>query len=200
MAMPHLRRLTVSLAAGLLLAALAFPGTSSADPPDTSGIVVRFDDLGGVGYEDLADQLVAVTGPPAELGCLGLGFDDYFVAVQAADTPPGAIVVRAHDEDVPLHVYRASGFAGLCGAVAANLPLTVIGVGTARFNHTDNDFFGSETRMNSFGNSATGSIVDDAGTVWSFSAVWRALVVPSEGDECVCRTIQENITLSPRGN
>ena len=39
----------------------ADPPTSSADPPDSSGIVVRFDDLGGVGYEDLADQLGALS-------------------------------------------------------------------------------------------------------------------------------------------
>ena len=198
--MPHLRHLTVSMVAGLLLAALALPGTISAGRPAESGIVVRFDLLGAsVGYEDPADELVAVTGPPAELGCNGLGFDDFFTEVQAADTPPGAIVIVAHEDETPLYVYRASGFAELCDAVAANEPLTLIGTGTARFNHTDNDWFGSETRWNAFGNSATGSIVDDGGTVWSFSAIWRVLVEPSEGDECVCRVVQEDITLRPRG-
>ncbi|HEX5589473.1 MAG TPA: hypothetical protein VFX65_04185 [Candidatus Limnocylindrales bacterium] len=198
--MPHLRRLTVSLAAGLLLAAVAMPGAINAGRPAESAIVVRFDLLGAsVGYEDPADELVAVTGPPAELGCAGLGFDEFFTEVQAVDTPPGAIVLVANEDETPLYVYRASGFAELCAAVASNQPLTIVGTGTARFSHTDNDWLGSETRWNAFGNSATGSIVDNGGTVWSFSAVWRVVIEPSEGDECLCRVVQENITLRPRG-
>jgi len=198
--MTHLRRLTVSIVGGLLLAAIAFPGTISAGRQAESGIVVRFDLLGAsVGYEDPADQLVAVTGPPAELGCKGLGFDEFFTEVQAVGTPPGAVVIVAHEDETPLYVYRASGFAELCDAAVANEPLTLLGTGTARFIATDNDWFGSETRWNAFGNGATGTIVDDEGTMWSFSAIWRVLVEPSEGDECLCRVVHEDITLRPRG-
>jgi hypothetical protein len=199
MGMTHLRRLIVSLAAGLVLAAVIGPAMALAAPPSASGIVARFDSIALVSYQDPADGLVALTGPPAEQGCLGLGFEDYFTPVQAAVTPGGAVIVRVHVDAVPIHVYRASSVAELCAAVASGDDLDLLGSGTARFTHVDNDWFVSETRMNAFGDAATGTLTDTAGASWSFAGVWRALVAPSEGEECLCRTVHEDIVLRPRG-
>jgi hypothetical protein len=197
--MTDLRRLIVSLPAGLLLAAAIFPGTVVAGPPSSSGIVVRLDSIALVSYQDPAAGFVALAGPPAELGCLGLGFEDYFSRVQLAGTPSGAVVLRVHVAAVPIHVYRASTAAQLCAAVLNGDPVSLFGSGTVRFSHVDNDWFVSETRVNAFGDAATGIVTDATGGTWSFTGVWRALVTPSEGDECDCRTVHEGIVLRPRG-
>jgi hypothetical protein len=197
--MQHLRRLVHSVVAGLVLAGLTFPGAAGAGAPSESGIVVRFEDIALPGYQDPTKNLVALTGPPAELACNGIGFEAYFGSFQIAATPPGAAVLRIRVENVPLHVYRAASIAELCGAVDTGDPITLIGSGTARITANDNDMFVSETRTNSYGDRTTGTIEDANGGRWSFTGIYRALVEPSEGDECVCRVVTESITLSPRG-
>jgi hypothetical protein len=198
--MPQMRRLFVSLAVGLFLAATALPGVAGAGSPPASGVIVRFDEIVLVAYEDPTDELVALTGPPAELGCLGLGFEDYFSRVQAATTPSGAIVVTARVDEVPVYVYRSSSIADICDAVVANESPGLLARGAVRFTHTDNDFLVSETRMNAFGDSATGIVVDETGGKWAFAAVFRSLVEPSEGDDCACRIVKQDITLRQLGD
>ena len=195
----RLRAILVSLATGTLLAAIAFPGVLTASAPSSSGLVVRFEDNWFVGYRDAADQLVAMTGPPAELGCHGLGFDDYVTEAQWVETPPGAVVLHIHRDAMPVWIYRASLFAEVCEAVLASAEPDLVASGTVRFEINDNDLFVSETRTNAFGDRATGTVAGADGSLWSFTGVFRALIAPSEGDDCECRVVREDVTLVPRG-
>ena len=188
------RRLT-RRAAGALLAVLLIPGGASAGSPASSGIVIRFDDVALVAYEDAADNLVAVTGPSLELGCLGLGFEEYFTEVQLAATPSTATVLRTTVPDVPLWVYHGGSIGELCDIVVGGGTLALIGSGTAKFTHTDNDLFVSETRTNSFGDAAQGWIVDGAGKARHVTATFRGLVEGNSDGVCLCRVVREDVTL-----
>lgn len=195
----RLRAILVSLAAGTLLAAILFPGVLTASAPSSSGLVVRFEDNWFVGYRDAADRLVAMTGPPAELGCHGLGHDEYVTQAQWVETPPGAIVLHIHRDEMPVWIYRASLFAEVCDAVLAGAEPELVASGTVRFVINDNDFFVSETRTNAFGDRATGTVAGADGSLWSFTGVFRALNEGIEDGQCICRIIREDITLVPRG-
>lgn len=197
--MKRVRRLLTSLAGGTVLAACTFPGVLVAAPPESSGVVIRFEDVFLAVYQDPADNLVAVTGPPLELGCQGLGFDEYVTSLQAADTPTGAFVLQVHVSEIPIHVYSGSSIDELCEIVLDGGTLDLIASGTGRFTADDNDVFVSGTRMNSFGYTTTGTLASDDGTVWSFTGVFRALTEGSEDGQCICRVIREDITLTPRG-
>jgi hypothetical protein len=197
--MKELRRLLTSLAAGTLLAACAFPGVLVAAAPASGGIVVRFEDVYIVAYQDSADDLVAVAGPPAELLCHGLGIEDLFTRVQFAETPPGAVLFHVHVADVPIHVYRGSSFGELCDEVFAGATPDLIGSGAGRLTANDNDVFVSETRMNAWGDSLTGTVTSPDGTHWSVAAKFLLLTEGSEDGQCICRLIHEDVTLTQRG-
>jgi len=197
--MKQLRRLLISLAGGTVLAACTFPGVLIAAAPASSGIVIRFEDVFLVAYEDPADNLVAVTGPSLELGCQGLGFDEYVTSLQAADTPTGAFVLHVHVSEVPIHVYSGSSIGELCDIAIDGGTLDPIASGMGRLTANDNDVFVSGTRMNSFGDTTTGTLASPDGTVWSFTGAFRALSEGTEDGQCICRVIREDITLKPRG-
>lgn len=192
-------RFLTSLVVGSVLAISSFPVMASAEAPDDSGIVIRIDDWLALGYRDAADDLVALGGPPAEQWCIDVGWEDYVTQYQFAHTPPGATVMTVHGSDLPVWVYRASLFAEVCDVVLGGGSPELIASGTVRLVVSDNDLFASETRTNSFGHSAIGTVVDAHGDLWSFSAEFRGQIAPSQGDECFCRIVRENITLSRRG-
>jgi hypothetical protein len=197
--MKQLRRLVISIAGGAALAACTFPGVLVAAPPDSSGIVVRFDDVFVVGYQDPADGLVAIAGPPLELLCQGLGLDEFFTEIQVADTPSGAVTFHVRVADIPIHVYRGSSIGELCDEVLAGGTLDLVGSGAGRVTGNDNDLFVSESRTNSWGDALTGTVTSADGTRWSVAAAFRQLVEGTEDGQCICRTIREDVTLAQRG-
>jgi hypothetical protein len=191
------RRLSMSCLV-LSLVALAAPAIVGAAAPSSSGIVVRFDDIALPVYVDEADHLVAVAGPPIELGCNGLGFEDFFTPVQAAITPSNAVVVRVHASEVPIWIYAAGSIDEACETVAGGGSPELVASGDVRFTHTDNDFLVSETRMNAFGDTATGPVEGPDGSRWTFTGTFRALVEGVVDGECVCRIVRQDISLTPR--
>lgn len=196
--MKRIRRRLISLAGGAVLAACAFPGVLVA-APQSSGIVVRFEDVFVVAYQDPADDLVAVAGPPLELLCQGLGLDEFVTELQVAEMPSGAVAFHVHVAEIPIHVYRGSAFGELCDETLAGGTLDLIASGMGRVTGNDNDVFVSETRMNSFGDTTTGTLASADGTMWTFTGAFRALVEGTEDGQCICRVIREDIALVPRG-
>jgi len=181
-----------SLVAGALLAALALPGAVSAEPPASSGSVVRFEDNGNGFYMNAETTRSAITGAPAEQACHGIRptpADHQFVA-----TASGAVVVRISGVGRPIWVYDGS-LDEVCGAVLGGGTPALVAAGTVRETYTDNDLFVSGTRVNSFGTNATGVVVDLAGQTWGLVASGR-LHWTLDGD---LRVVTEDIRLTPRG-
>ncbi|HEU0235240.1 MAG TPA: hypothetical protein VFR14_02240 [Candidatus Limnocylindrales bacterium] len=186
------RRLRLLLA-GALLAALALPGAAHAGPPASSGSVVRFVDNGNGFYMNAEATRSAITGAPAELACLGIRptpVDHQFVV-----TASGAVVVRISGDERPIWVYDGS-LDQVCGAVLSGGAPALVAEGSVRETYTDNDFFVSGTRVNSFGTNATGFVVDVDGRTWGLTASGR-LQWTLDGD---LRIITEDIRMTPRGN
>jgi hypothetical protein len=190
--MRWLRRLSISIASGSLLAACALPGVLVAAAPSESGVVVRFEDGGNGFYMNAEQTISAITGAPAELACLGIrptGIDHQFV-----ETPSDAIVVRISGQDRPIWVYARS-LDEVCGDVFGGASPALVAQGTARETYTDNDFLISGTRVNSFGTTAVGGVVDLDGRSWGLVASGR-LQWTLDGE---LRIVTENIRLTPRG-
>jgi hypothetical protein len=97
------RGLIVSSVAAAVWALGATPvdAQSTEDPP---GAVSRSSEPFGVAYQDPAEGLVGLGGPPAELGCFGLGFEDNLADFQELQLPSGLVkrVIRDIAADVPL--------------------------------------------------------------------------------------------------
>lgn len=111
----------------VLLAAMALmiPTAAVADPPDASGVVERAPELSGWVMWD--GDLIVLTGPPPEEGCVGEGFQ-FPIATTA--NPPGGTSVTRYSHIDSVWVYDDEGtndpfewlFGGVCVALAAGEP------------------------------------------------------------------------------
>ena len=175
-----MRRFAIlTLAAGLWLIGT---GPAGADPPeDPPGPVSRFTESFAVAYEDSADGLVALGGPPPELGCFGLGFEDNLADFQIVELPSGPVKILIHDVDMPIFLYAASSIDEICDSVFGGVIPEPIATGTVRVVLNDNDVDVSLTRTNAFGHTATGTLQRADGTTCHFSAMFRALIT-KEGE------------------
>jgi hypothetical protein len=183
-----MRRLAViTLAAGLLLAGSAPIG--AAPPEDPPGPVIRFTEPFAVAFSDPADGLVAFGGPPPELACFGMGFEDNLGEFQIVELPGGPVKVLIRDDDMPMFLYAASSIDEICEAVLGGAIPEPIATGTVRAVLNDNDVDVSLTRTNAFGYTATGTLERADGTSCAFSATFRALIT-KEGE---FRVLHEDI-------
>jgi hypothetical protein len=164
----------ITLAVGLSLAGAAPAG--AAPPDDPPGPVSRSTEPFAVALDDPADQLVALGGPPPELGCFGLGFEDNLAEFQVVELPSGPVKVLVRDDDMPIFLYAASSTDELCEAVFGGAIPEPIATGTVRVVLNDNDVDVSLTRTNSFGFTAKGTLERADGTACAFSATFRALI------------------------
>lgn len=169
----------ITLATGLLLAGAA--PTGAAPPEDPPGPVSRFTEPFAVAFFDPADGLVALGGPPPELGCFGLGFEDNLAEYQFVELPSGPVKVLIRDDDMPIFLYAASSEDEICEAVFGGAIPEPIATGTVRVVVNDNDLDVSLTRTNAFGGTATGTLERADGTACAFSATFRALIT-KEGE------------------
>ena len=168
------RFVLVMLAVGMLLAGAA--QASAAPPDDPPGPVSRVTEPFGVAFEDPADQLVGLGGPPAELGCFGLGFEDNLGEFQIIELPGGPVKALIRDDDMPMFLYAASSIDEICEAVVGGATVEPIATGTVRVVLNDNDVDVSLTRTNVFGYTAKGTLERADGTACAFSATFRGLI------------------------
>jgi hypothetical protein len=190
--MKRVRRLLTSLAGGTVLAACTFPGVLVAAPPANSGPVVRFED-GGNGYFMNAEQTrSAFTGAPAELACYGIQLST--ISYQFVETASGAVIAQFSGRDRPIWLYEGS-LDVVCAAVFAGGTPASFAEGTVREVYTDNDYFVSGTRVNSFGATVTGVVTDLDGVSWGFVSSGR-LQWTLDGE---FRIVSDDFRLSPHG-
>ena len=184
------RFVLITLAVGMLLAGAA--QASAAPPEDPPGPVSRFNEPFAVSFEDPADQLVALGGPPPELGCFGLGFEDNLAEFQIVELPSGPVKALIRDDDMPIFLYAASSTGELCEAVFGGTIPEPIATGTVRVVLTDNDVDVSLTRTNAFGYTATGTLERADGTACAFSATFRALITQQDEFRVLVEDIHSN--------
>jgi hypothetical protein len=156
--------------------ALGAPAAGAEPPEDPPGPVSRSTQPFAVAYEDPADGLVALGGPPPELGCFGLGFEDNLADFQELQLPSGPMKVLIRDIDQPMFLYQASSIDEICEAVFAGEVPEPLATGTVRVVANDNDVFVSGTRNNAFGHTATGTLLDAAGNPCHFTGQFRAQI------------------------
>ena len=188
------KRLMTCLFAGGLMAAM-LPGVVSANfgnGPSSAGIVERFSAPGfGVWVDEAKGLLVLANVNSVADACNGIpaGAGD----VQEVTLPSGVIVALLHDDHVPVLVVPLAGPEVICAAPGA---WPVIATGTGNVRSQDNDVMESGSRMNAFGSSVTGSVVDGDDKVWSLRAAFRARI-DQDGDFILTREV---IDLVKRGN
>lgn len=192
--MKRLRWMAPLLVGGLLMP-VALPGVASADPADSSGLVVRSTATGGVWYEDAADGLVLTTGGTAAEFCTGTMTGDP-LHEQFVETPTGAIVLLVDAVEAEAWLYAAGTIGEVCATVAAGDAPELSAHGTVRFRINDNDLFASQTRTNSFGDRASGTLTALDGSSWNVTAQFRAVVLPSDDGTCHCVMVRSDITVA----
>jgi hypothetical protein len=180
----------MTLVVGLSLAGAA--QASAAPPEDPPGPVSRFTEPFAVSFEDPADQLVALGGPPPELGCFDLGFEDNLAEFQIVELPSGPVKALIRDDDMPIFLYAASSTDELCEAVFGGAIPEPIATGTVRVVLNDNDVDVSLTRTNAFGFTATGTLERADGTACAFSATFRALITRQDEFRVLVSDIRSN--------
>jgi hypothetical protein len=167
------RRWRAGTTVAALLLGLSAQSAAASQPTDPPGVVSREVVTVGTVFEDPAAGLVALLGPPPELGCLGLGFDDPAWS-QWVDTPSGAVVSLIRATEVPVRVYAATSIEDVCGPVwEGGDPPAALATGSARVRGTDNDVFLSGTRTSTWGGSATGTLTRWDGASCRFAAQGR---------------------------
>jgi hypothetical protein len=185
------RRLAIlALAVGLCLIGATPAG---ADPPaDPPGPVSRFTEPFAVAYVDPADGLVALGGPPPELGCFGLGFEDNLADFMIVELPSGPVKILIRDVDMPIFLYAASSIDEICEAVFSGVIPEPLATGTVRVVLNDNDIDVTLTRTNAFGHTATGTLQRADGTACHFSAMFRALITKEDEFRLLKEDINSN--------
>ena len=178
----------------LVISVLAAAATSAwanfSNGPDESGVVFRFNFPFGLGLQDPEAGLVALGGPPPELGCLGLGFDPE--NHQIVVTPVGPIKVLIHDDSLPFFIYAASSIGEVCVA-ALTTGIEPIAMGSAKVRFNDNFLnFEPGSRANAFGGQANGTVFDADGNPLQFHASIK-LFLDRDGN---FRVIKETINLN----
>jgi len=176
---PAARRLAAIpflLVSSLFLAA----GPVSADPPVEQEIALygSFNDIEG-GYVALAnitrDDLCAWV----EGGAVGEPPILEPVTVRDVETGAGAVVETLRAE-WSFELWRFdSGTSGMDDCADTEGQSAPFAVGTGTIVSTDNDFFVSGGRMNSFGWSVHATVYDEDGNAHQFHRVFRAQITPS---------------------
>lgn len=184
--------LVMTMVAAML--ALAGPATAgwengSADP---QGPIERFTTDGGISWIDSEDGLVALAGPPLELGCFGLGFDDLEGQTQVVTLPAGEVIYLSKDVDIPVQVYAGTSIGALCEQVHAGETVEPLASGVARALATDNDPTVELRRASTFSVRANGRLITPDGDACAFTAVFRAQV-DKDGD---FRLLREDVGLT----
>jgi hypothetical protein len=187
------KRLMISILAGGLMAAM-LPGVVAAAPPDKSEIpftiqhldleneLVTFGNLGRGAYCTTAvvqwegDILAWLEGgmvgaPPAEPA-----FPDGLkpIPVQTKATGKGAIVASARGSGLYVELWGLEDdppFVGPCTDTDDGDGL--FAKGTMRFQGKDNDFDGSGTRGNAFGDQGRATVTDTHGDKYRYSWLFR---------------------------
>jgi hypothetical protein len=182
----------------VLLALIALPAAATAGQPDSSGLVVRLDEMGGIFFEDPEDGLVLLTAGTAEEACTG-AFEGAPLQAQIVETPTGALVLLVEGRDVEAWLYASPTVSDLCSIVLGGGTPNLLATGTVDFRITDNDLFASQTRTNSFGERAHGTLTGLDGSSWNVTAQFQAVVLPSDDGTCHCVHVRSDINLVARG-
>lgn len=178
--MPRVNRLGTiagSLLAALLTTLLATQ-IAVADAPDSSGVASHFYDIAAFAYNDEADGLTALGGPPPEEGCFGEGFDDLALFL-VVEEPSGALKVHIRQGPTPVSVYDLT-LDQICETIIGGGAVQPLYVGWMSTVLNDNDAEVSLTRTNSFGGSSHGMVWDGVGNQCAFSAHDRLQVTRDE--------------------
>ena len=77
--------------------------------------------------------------------------------------------------------------------------VTLLASGTVDFRINDNDLLASQTRTNSFGDHAHGTLTGLDGSSWNVTAQSRVVVLPSDDGTCHCVHVRSDIILVARG-
>jgi hypothetical protein len=196
--MKHQTSRLASIVVGALLALAAVPAAASADPPDESGLVVRSTATGGVWYADPDDRLILTTGGTAAQFCTGTMTGDP-LQEQFVETPTGAIVLLVSSGAADAWLYSAATIDEACGLILSGGSPELLATGTVAFRINDNDLFASQTRTNSFGDRAHGTLTALDGSSWNVTAQFRAVVLPSDDGTCHCVMVRSDIVVAATG-
>ena len=160
--------------------------------PGQAGSVFRFNFPFGVALQDTEAGLVALGGPPPELGCLGEGFEE--ANIQLVFTPTGPIKLLLHDVE-QFYIYEAASIDDVCEA-ALSTGIAPLAVGYANVFANDNfDNYEPGDRSNPFGGNTNGTVYDAEGSPWEFHGNLK-LFIDREGN---FEVIKETIRLRKHG-
>lgn len=176
-----------------LVAGTAAPVLANFDNgPEEAGSVFRFNFPFGASLVDAEAGLVALGGPPPELGCIGLGFEE--ADFQFVATPAGPVKFLIHDVQ-QFFIYEASSIGDVCEA-ALTTGIAPFAVGYAKVFFNDNfDNYEPGSRSNPFGGNANGTVYDADGNAWQFHGNLK-LFLDREGN---FEVIKETIRLKKHG-
>ena len=174
-----------------LLMVGAMSSTALAAPPESSGIVLRYEIAGGIFvYVDEARDLLAVSGG-ASAFC-GLVEGDLTAEITEVVSPGGAIGLHITEGPGSVAVYPLVEFDELCTD-----PPAPIAEGTWATTYNDNDVLVSGTRVNAFGGTSRGVVYDADGGAWHLLARDRYLGTPDGEGGCDCEVVFSPIPLKP---
>jgi hypothetical protein len=188
-----LKRMMILAAVAALLAAIAAPAAADHGGPDDSGVVHRAHYPFGMAFEDSEAGLVALGGPPPELGCIGEGFEEAdFIEVL---TPAGAVKVLIKDTET-FFIYEAGSIGEICDAVFNGGIEPIAIAENSKVVFTDN-FANYEPghKGNPFGGNANGTAYDADGNAWSFHGNQK-LFIDKDGNFTF---IHDTVKLNKRG-
>jgi uncharacterized protein YaiE (UPF0345 family) len=188
-----LKRMMILGAAAALLAAIAAPAAADHGGPDDSGVVHRGHYPFGMAFQDSEAGLVALGGPPPELGCIGEGFEN--AEIMEVATPAGAIKVLIRDTET-FYIYEAGSIDEVCEA-ALSTGIDPIAVAMdSKVVFTDN-FVNYEPGHigNRFGGNANGTAYDEDGNAWNFHGNQK-FMLDKDGNFTL---ISDTVKLNKRG-
>jgi hypothetical protein len=188
-----LRRMMILGAAATLLAAIAAPAAADHGGPDDSGVVHRGHYPFGMAFQDSEAGLVALGGPPPELGCIGEGFEE--ADIMEVATPAGAIKVLIRDTET-FFIYEAGSIDEVCEAVFTTGIEPIAVAENSKVVFTDSFVnFEPGSRANTFGGNANGTAYDTDGNAWSFHGNQK-LMLDNDGNFSL---ITDTVKLNKRG-
>ncbi len=178
----------------VVLATTAVPALANfSNGPDEAGVVERANYPFGVAFFDEEAGLIALGGPPPELGCIGEGFED--ADFQFVSTPAGPVKLLIHDTQT-FYIYESTDLGEICDAALSGEPIEPLAVGEAKVRFNDNfDNYEPGSRANPFGGNANGTVYDANGDAWSFHGNVK-LKLDRDGN---FQLMTESIKLNKRG-
>jgi hypothetical protein len=188
-----MRRTLVVVLSAVLVLASTMPAT--AGPPERADWPIHFNAF------DADNGLLTFVNMTRDNLCdwAAGGFDgpppvEELITVQSKETGQGAVVESLRAQ-LPFEIWAFEGvpsFANVCAPELEGPWAT----GTGRVSWTDNDFFISGTRTNSFGGSFQASVTDTEGVDWRYT--FRLRFEISMDDEFIVRAM--NFTLARTGS